>query len=383
MLKINSTYGSFSLPDTAEHSIYCANCKSVSFNHPETGEKINYERGDLVFETESKTYTFVNMDDPLDFYWNNLEDLNPFDNTTLYLDAFDLSHHYETLQIEDRRNRSMAPASMWHILESRRTGSDNEYSLLPCQDWHQICQRSGHLTLAVADGHGADLYCRSQIGARFACEAACEVLSTFSDPENIHRAIKKAFDAKVSKDLADNPLTEEELDLLTGLPAYLAYGTTLVCAHITRDGIYRLHIGDGQLHILSGTGQFLTPLPEDPNTIDGPSSMVDDDACSYMRWDYIPYETEPAAVILFTDGYETYTEYPWQLLELLDGSGLPDALPKNLLNMADNDDDQTVLMAVNKLQVCMKSFRQGFAEMRQSPPFKEDAELLSYGIPDL
>lgn len=379
MLIIESDYGTFSVQGNTIPKVYTKNLRTVFYTDHATGERHDFETGDLILETDLETYTFFDMTDPMPLMWDIQPVLENADSkkTVLSFDAFDPEHHYYKLIYKDKRLDPMKTQSMWHIWETRTIGDENEDYCYPCQDYYLMHQGPDHLTLTVADGHSADIFCRSHLGARFACEIACEVLALTTDFENIHCIIKEKFDAKVNDDLASNPLSDEERCLLEGLSPHYAYGTTLICAHVTKDGVYRLQIGDGEMHILDFTGKFLPALPDDPNTVDGPSSLVEKDACLNMRRDFTPTETEPAAVILFTDGYAPETDYPWDLVGLLSShKGLPEEIPEEILCDGNNSDDQTVLMAVNKFHACMHYFQKGLAEERKKLLLQEINELL-------
>lgn len=365
---------------------------TYSLNHEHKKDPYNTQEkcvfGDLIIETKEKKLTFANMRDPEGFYLecDELREIPDNKDCEIFIGQYD-EHCYDELIIEDKyifpafgyatftKDHILYPDNStplyhhtWHILESRTTGSSHK----ACQDWHVVCRGTDYLTMAVADGHGAEVFCRAHLGARFACESACEVLAQATSFENSHRRIKEVFDRKVSEDLAANPLTDEEAALMNILPAYCAYGTTLICVHITPAGIYRLHIGDGELHILNHSGKFFPSLPRDAKTIDGPSSMIDKDACESMRWDFTPAEELPAAVILYTDGYEAGMNHPWEILEVLNShKGLPDIFPEDILLAGDNGDDQTIIMAINKVHACMQYFQSGLAEERKRLLFEE------------
>lgn len=116
MLIVNSTYGSFTIPDNTELSIYITNRQVVTWTDPQTGKEGLFEKGDLIFETDSRMYTFKNMTEPLEYYWEYLEDL-PWDGDDedpclwneqtmeLYIDAFDPDHLYDSLTMEDKPPR--------------------------------------------------------------------------------------------------------------------------------------------------------------------------------------------------------------------------------------------------------------------------------------
>lgn len=100
MLTVNSTYGSFHIPDGAEFCIYLCNRETMRYAAADTGKEDIYEYGDVVFETHHMKYIFREMLNPFDFYIAHLADLDLSGNRTLYIDAFDPAHIYHTLEIQ-------------------------------------------------------------------------------------------------------------------------------------------------------------------------------------------------------------------------------------------------------------------------------------------
>lgn len=100
MLTVNSTYGSFHIPDGAEFCIYLCNQETMRYTAADTGKEDIYEYGDVVFETSHMKYIFREMRDPFDFYLGYLETLELSGNLRLYVDAFDPAHIYRTLEIQ-------------------------------------------------------------------------------------------------------------------------------------------------------------------------------------------------------------------------------------------------------------------------------------------
>lgn len=231
---------------------------------------------------------------------------------------------------------------MWKILTSRKLGWEHRKEGKPCQDRYLVCRDGERQILAVADGHGGEPYSRSEAGARLACQAAMDIL-TVPEPDyaQVHVQIKRRFDRLVEEDLAAQPLTGEQQELLGDAPDAYAYGTTLICAVLWPGGVYRYHLGDGELHVVATDGRLLPPLPEDPNCVGFcTSSLVMETAAEDARWSLT--HTPAAAAILFTDGYECDTREPWPLLSLL--PKLPGTIPAQLLRAGAHGDDQTVVI---------------------------------------
>lgn len=249
---------------------------------------------------------------------------------------------------------------MWKILKSSITGEQHIAAHRPCQDRYMIEQSDDRLILAVADGHGGSFYCRSEVGAQFACEAAIETLCDSEIPwEEVGVRIKELFDRKVSDHLWEEPLTSGELVLVNGHVDEIAYGTTLICCCVTSEGTFSAQIGDGDMCALTSSGTFLPPLPEDENCIGFfTTSLISHKAAQQFRWHY---DTEPAAVVaLYTDGYVPRMSRPWKLMELAQTQ--PDAIPQEILDAGQRGDDQTVLVAIRTDAVGTPEFQNGYAE---------------------
>lgn len=231
---------------------------------------------------------------------------------------------------------------MWKTLTSHKIGWEHKKAGKVCQDRFLVRHIGQRLLLAVADGHGGAPYSRSLTGARLACQAAEKVFSVPQpDYNRAHLLIKGVFDWLVREHLERFPLNPEEQALLGQAPGQYAYGTTLICAVLEPQGVYRYHLGDGELHIVDANGRLMAPLPEDPDCVCGfTTSLVEDTAPSDARWEYTPVPA--AAAILFTDGYDCGTPVPWQLLSLLET--LPEEIPQQLLRAGTNGDDQTVVI---------------------------------------
>lgn len=249
---------------------------------------------------------------------------------------------------------------MWKIIKSSITGEQHIAAHRPCQDRYMVEQSDNRLILAVADGHGGSFYCRSEVGAQFACEAAIETLCDSEIPwEEVGVRIKELFDCKVSDHLQEEPLTCRELVLVNGHADEIAYGTTLICCCVTNEGTFSAQIGDGEMYALTSSGAFLPPLPEDENCIGFfTTSLISHKAAQQFRWHY---DTEPAAVVtLYTDGYVPRMSRPWKLMELAQTQ--PEEIPQEILDAGQRGDDQTVLVAIRTDVVGTQEFQNGYAE---------------------
>ena len=248
---------------------------------------------------------------------------------------------------------------MWKILKSCTIGEQHIAAHRPCQDRYLVCQTYDRLILAVADGHGGSFYCRSNVGARYACEAAVEILKDTTVPwELVPLRIKALYDSKVESHLLKKPLSEDERILVNGQLDRIAYGSTLLTVCITPEGVFRAQVGDGEIHVVTASGNFLEDLPEDDNCVGFfTTSLVSPFATDQFRWSF-DRET-PAVAVLYTDGYLSLKSRPWEVLDL--AKTLPDKIPQEVLDAGKRGDDQTVLVAIHFESVKTPSFLEGYA----------------------
>ena len=130
-------------------------------------------------------------------------------------------------------------------------GASHEKTNLVCQDSSAFKVGEHYAVAVVADGHGSKKHFRSQMGSKFAVEAAIEAIDRFYEDrealeknlpvnhkliiKNIEKQIISNWNMKVEKHLAENPVTDEEKSKFTPeefeaiLPESY-YGSTLVAA---------------------------------------------------------------------------------------------------------------------------------------------------------
>ena len=264
---------------------------------------------------------------------------------------------------------------MWKIYKSMVIGDDHVAANKPCQDRYLIEEADDRFILAVADGHGGRFYCRSDVGAQFACESAIEILRDNTIPwESVPAQIKNLYDRKVEAHLLEKPLTDKELIMVNGQIDRVAYGTTLICCCITPEGVFRTQVGDGDMHLINASGECLEDLPEDANCIGFfTTSLVSPFAAEQFRWSF-DYDA-PAVVVLHTDGYVFDASRPWDLLELV--QTLPDEISQEVLDAGKRGDDQTVLVAIRTDTVETSAFQEGYAKTQSRYRLEErQAHLL-------
>jgi len=216
-----------------------------------------------------------------------------------------------------------------------------------CQD-ASLCGSVGNSSYAVVcDGHGGDIYVRSNIGAEIATETAKKLVVSFiqnvngerffSDPQKnisiLQQHIVENWRKKVNEHWNCNPFAKEEL---AGVPRKVrkkyndgadiesAYGTTAIVAVMTEDYWFVIQIGDGKCITISADGQSDEPVPPDPRCFENITTSLCDPqpldsfrACYFHNsQDFIQQPDEngivhfkvcsyfPSAIIIGTDGVD-------------------------------------------------------------------------------
>jgi hypothetical protein len=184
--------------------------------------------------------------------------------------------------------------------------------------------------LALADGHGSPLCVRSKIGADLAVEAATLLLSDFHRQhlgdekgrlkpvaeEQIPKELILRWRETVTRHMAANPLAAgepESLEKKLGVAArralddnpFLAYGSTVMCALATPSFVLYLQLGDGDLLIVSSSGETKRPWPRDPRLLGvETTSLCMPMAEREVRLGFLKVSKNfPEMLLLSTDGY--------------------------------------------------------------------------------
>lgn len=215
-------------------------------------------------------------------------------------------------------------------------GSSHLTSGRPCQD-ASFSGTIGNLHLAiVSDGHGGERYVRSEYGARFAVDAAREIilqsaLMPWQDPSERLLYIEELvslWKLKVMSHYMSHPLSPTEQSIiyrslaiehiLSTQEIYTLYGCTLMAACIHEDGWFAFQIGDGKCVTIHPTPSYTTltsePIPDDERCfLNMTTSLCEAFAESSFRYAGGDKDSIPSAIFLGTDGIDT----SWGSKELL------------------------------------------------------------------
>jgi hypothetical protein len=261
----------------------------------------------------------------------------------------------------------------WKVINASVRGSSHQRTGMPNQDavdYATSGKGDAPITvLAVSDGHGGGRHFRSQVGSTLAAHVAVQVVQEVLARESLGRngdaggglvgltqEIVGAWTSAVAQDLAHNPFTEVELDVLAAAEGdrsrdsvverpELAYGATLLVAAATENRIIYLQLGDGDILTVAADGTTTRPMPEDARLVGNQTTSL----CQLEAWrEFRTAETAasqglPALILLSSDGYvnsfrsqEDFLQIGQDYLQILREQGsevLSDELP-NILTEA-------------------------------------------------
>ena len=168
-----------------------------------------------------------------------------------------------------------------------------------CQDAAGELVKEHYAAAAVSDGHGGSKYIRSEIGSRFAVQAALDTISAFmEDYEGFTAAIRKnpdyilnrmecyfiaKWNEKIEIHHDDHELTPEEKKIIEKeneksgreVDWHSYYGCTVLIAVMAEGYSYGMLVGDGTFAVVYDDGTVSVPI-EDPYSVANMTSSVCD-----------------------------------------------------------------------------------------------------------
>ena len=239
-----------------------------------------------------------------------------------------------------------------------KTGRANEDALL----WNHNSTSVNGPILAVSDGHGSAKCFRSQLGSKFATEAAVtqllwargalqDNLNAFKQDakEQLTRQIHRSWRESVLDDIHETPFTESERNALIlkgGKEAWrqvltnplLAYGATLLAVVTSPGFVLTLRLGDGDILIVDNSGVVTRVCTASEMQIGEETLSLcapDANECFMVNFHEVS-ENSPALIVLSTDGYsnsfqdeESFLKVGSDLLAILKEEGV-DSLKKSI-----------------------------------------------------
>lgn len=223
-------------------------------------------------------------------------------------------------------------------------GSSHTKKNMVNQDSFGVFQEENYTMIALADGHGSAMHFRSDIGSRFAIEAAHTIFKSFVDnkpltnisrslklikkriltkwqelcKEDMHvnpiKILKKSLethivgDAHVLETTGENIVMHHDKDIhLSNSEAkrllshpLSAYGTTLLAALIIEEGIVLLQLGDGDMRLYYQKEPMNFIIPSPLMYGNATHSLASSDALEHMQ--IVFTDTIPDFIFLSTDG---------------------------------------------------------------------------------
>jgi serine/threonine protein phosphatase PrpC len=204
----------------------------------------------------------------------------------------------------------------WRVLTESVRGASHHRNGLPNQDAVAFAQNP--LVVAVADGHGSTRCTRSHLGAKFAVEAAIEMVQqVFNAPnlslpqlrtlsEGIPKAIHRCWQSKVDAYINDYLKIEDCLRIEASIEnRYLLFGTTLLVACVLENCVLYWQIGDGDIVVIQADGTPATPIPHDERLLgNDTTSLCGKNPSQDFRVAFLPIIAPPKAIFLVSDGYK-------------------------------------------------------------------------------
>ncbi len=176
---------------------------------------------------------------------------------------------------------------------------------LPGSDWNDLKR----ITMST----GTQIDKMSSVIRRLVVQGLCRTWSdAFPDASPIEligspwlaRRIVERWTEVVKDDIQKKAFTDEEADEVLGNPL-LAYGATLLTALVTDDFILYLQMGDGDILVVSETGDVSRAIAKDSDLIANETySLCMTNAPRFFRFGFQPLSNAlPALIMLSSDGY--------------------------------------------------------------------------------
>ena len=200
----------------------------------------------------------------------------------------------------------------------------------PCQDFSAIYKDNKRTIITCCDGHGGEVYIRSDIGSHMASNAVINVFNSINksffnvlSEEQIQNKIRLSllceWNKLVEQDYSHRKMKKNELeklsddqqDLLRFTPAK-AYGTTLTGALLLGNKLLVVGIGDTEcLYLEQGKIHQVFENENEP-VANITYSMCQEDAYNYINVKVLDFK-KIDGVILCTDGltspYQSYENF--------------------------------------------------------------------------
>lgn len=202
----------------------------------------------------------------------------------------------------------------WAAFSASRRGGRHVRDDRPNQDAHRTLTGEYGAVIAAADGHGHPSHPRSGIGALRAVETITALLEALLPElrdvtaaealvrDEVGPALVAGWRTGVEEHAEAEPFAEQEAPR-SPEETWLRYGTTVLAAAANDSVVVLAQIGDGDVVVVSDTGEVWQPLPED-ELLDGvrTTSLCQPDPLESLRVVALP-AGQVRLVYACTDGF--------------------------------------------------------------------------------
>ena len=219
---------------------------------------------------------------------------------------------------------------MYYVFNKTCTGYKHIQKHRVCEDYSASYKDNNQIIITCADGHGGDIYIRSNVGSHLASDTVMNVFSGLTprylnsiSPEELESKIKMSilceWNKLVEQQLAKKHIKRYEVEGLDEdqindlrLNPTIAYGTTLTGAIIVGDKLLVVAIGDTEALFIS-KGKIEKVFDDDGAPAGNITySMCQEDAFKYLKVRLVN-ASDYDGVMLCTDGlvgpYQTYQNF--------------------------------------------------------------------------
>lgn len=253
-------------------------------------------------------------------------------------------------------------------------GADHIKNNKICQDAAGVCENEHFSAAVVSDGHGGSKYIRSEIGSKFAVEAAIETVCDYmKDFDCFTAAIKKNPDymlnqmerylitkwmEKIEIHHDDFDLTSEEQFIIEkekqkgdkDIDWHSYYGCTVLVAVMAEGYFYGMLVGDGTFCVVYEDGSVSIPI-EDPYSVANMTSSICDKQ-SKDRFQHYYEDKQPLSITVSSDGLcksfgseESLKDYHVRLTYMMNTEQVASSLEKNLQNFTQKGSGDDISVA--------------------------------------
>lgn len=206
------------------------------------------------------------------------------------------------------------------IFSASIVGYKNKINRNQSQDYVDYKLVKNGAIFTVADGHSTSYFKYSDVGAKYACKAAIDVLEELDD--NIENITDMLREGTIQKSIYSKWMDMVNEHYKKTKPVvykteYIRYSTTLLASLVTDTFKMYLKLGDGGI-VENYDNNFKKILDLPQKTI--VDSLGRDEAYRSMVYDLKPIDRKvdkPNWIILFTDGYENSYDSEKEVFESL------------------------------------------------------------------